>query len=82
LRAQNLWWSCLQVIWTNPKGKKPSAAQYYVADNGRTIFFRRYNGPTHPGYEDLTGHPEIEYQGITWRHWYDSIPDIALIVGL
>ncbi|MCE5323230.1 hypothetical protein LLG46_07935 [bacterium] len=73
---------CLQVTWANPNGKRQTAVQFYVADNGRTVFSMRYNGPTYPGYEDLAGHPEIEYRGITWRHWYDSIPDIALIVGL
>jgi hypothetical protein len=59
-------------------------AEWYVADSGRTVLFRRYNGPgwRKPGapgsFEALEGNLEVTYEGIRFRHWYDCIPDHAL----
>lgn len=74
-------WKCLKVALS--EGAKLHA-EWYVAKSGRTVFFRRYNGPgwkrpESPGsYESLAGQLEVKLQGITFRHWYDCIPDIAL----
>lgn len=61
-------------------------AEWYVAQNGRTVFFRRYNNEkagrgSYAGeltYEDLAGNLEIEYNGVLYRHYYDSIPEFVL----
>ena len=72
-------WQCLKVI----SQKSEVLAEWYVAENGRTVFFRRYNAPGWKGsgtditFESLAGNIEIEYRGITYRHWYDCIPDFA-----
>ena len=77
-------WKCLKVA--GPSQDSKVYFERYVAETGRTIFFRRYNAPgwreresERPGsFESLAGQPEVEFQGITYRHWYDCIPDIAL----
>ena len=59
-------------------------AEWYVAEGGQTVFFRRYNGPgwRKPGekgsFETLEGNLEVEVEGRRFRHWYDCIPDHAL----
>lgn len=59
-------------------------AEWYVAESGRAILFRRYNSPgwRKPGangsFESLTGNLEVEYERHWFRHWYDCIPDHAL----
>ncbi len=59
-----------------------SLAEYYVANTGRTVYFRRYDGPASPRYsERLKDNPTIEHAGTTWRHFYNCLPDHALIVG-
>jgi len=75
---------CIKVVWgsDNPDDDRPSACEYYVADSGRTVYFRRYNGPKYPNYEELTGNPTMEFMGTVWRHWYDCIPDHALITDV
>ena len=67
------------------KDNAPAAlAEWYVAETGRTVFFRRYNGagyaaPDKPrSFESLQGNREIEFEGKPFRHAYDCIPDIAL----
>ncbi len=75
-------WKCLKVAGVSQESKV--YAEWYVAETGRTVFFRRYNGPgwrkpERPGsFESLAGQLEVKFQGITFRHWYDCIPDIAL----
>ena len=77
-------WKCLKVAGVSPDSK--TYFEWYVAETGRTVFFRRYNAPgwreresERPGsFESLAGQLEVELQGITFRHWYDCIPDIAL----
>jgi RNA polymerase sigma factor (sigma-70 family) len=82
-------WTCLKVAMVSAQGKETGGmptilAQWYVADSGRTVFFRRYNGPGWrergaPGsFEALEGNIEVEYEGCRFRHWYDCIPDHAL----
>jgi hypothetical protein len=68
--------------YTNGAGAE-SLAEYYVADTGRTIYFRRYDGPASSRYDaDLKSHHVLNHRGIPWRHFYDSIPDHALVIGL
>ena len=54
---------CLKVRWVNQEEKRPKMAEYYIADTGRTVYFRRYNGPGYENYEDFAGHPEVEFEG-------------------
>ena len=77
-------WKCLKVVGVAQKSKV--YVEWYVADTGRTVFFRRYNSlgwrereSERPGsFESLAGQLEVKFQGIPFRHWYDCIPDIAL----
>ena len=82
-------WTCLKAAMASDQGKGSAGApmvlaEWYVADSGRTVFFRRYNAPGwrkagEPGsYEALEGNLEVEYEGMRYRHWYDCIPDHAL----
>ena len=74
---------CLKVMnsYANAQGRE-SLAEYYVSDTGRTIYFRRYDGPASSRYsERLKDKPTLEYNGVTWRHFYNCLPDHALIVG-
>jgi RNA polymerase sigma factor (sigma-70 family) len=82
-------WKCLKVVTAAQSSKSRTGepavyAEWYVAKTGRTVFFRRYNGPgwakhTSPSsFESLKGAPEVRHHGIPYRHWYDCIPDIAL----
>ena len=74
---------CLKVMnsFSSPQGRE-SLAEYYVSDTGRTIYFRRYDGPASSRYsERLKDKPTLEYNGVTWRHFYNCLPDHALIVG-
>ena len=73
---------CLKVLWAFKDQEKPTMAEYYIADTGRTVYFRRYNGSGWGNYDDLVGHPEVEFEGVIWRHWYDCLPDHALVIGL
>lgn len=75
---------CVRVLcaYTNAAGPE-SLAEYYVADTGRTILFRRYDGPASSRYDaELKPNRTLEHRGVAWRHFYDSLPDHALIVGL
>jgi hypothetical protein len=73
-------WQCLKVATFD----KSVYAEWYIAQTGRTVLFRRYNGPgwrlpeNPSSFESLAGRPEIKYHGITFRHWSDSIPHTAL----
>ncbi|MBI2850270.1 MAG: sigma-70 family RNA polymerase sigma factor [Chloroflexi bacterium] len=75
-------WKCLKVAGVSQTSK--IYAEWYVAETGRTVFFRRYNAAgwrkpeRHGSFESLAGNLEVEFQGITFRHWYDCIPDFAL----
>jgi hypothetical protein len=79
-------WKCLKVSdQVTEGGDEPTVlTEWYVAESGRTVFFRRYNAPgwrepEQPGsYEALKGNLEVEYEGVRYRHWYDCIPDHAL----
>lgn len=68
---------CLRVYWT----AEDAMLEYYVADTGRTVYLRRFNGPDATKYEELEGNPEIIRGDIVWRHWYDCLPEHALIIG-
>jgi hypothetical protein len=72
---------CLRVIWTFHGFGGDSLLEIFVADVGRTIYVRRYNGSNNDRYDEFAGNPEMVYNGITWRHWYDCLPDNALIIG-
>jgi hypothetical protein len=71
---------CLKVYWSSIDEDQTVLAEYYVADTGRTVYLRRYNGPGYWKYEELRGHPEVTYRGMQFRHWYDCLPDHVLIV--
>ena len=81
-------WKCLKIVTVEARHSRDpnlpvTCAEWYVAETGRTVFFRRYNGlgyrePDKPtSFESLAGNLEVGYQGITFRHFYDCIPDIA-----
>ncbi len=81
-------WKCLKVAapgqhFKDPKKKPTVYAEWYINTKGRTIFFRRYNGPnyTHKdkptSFESLKGQLEIEFEGRKFRHVYDTMPDIV-----
>lgn len=59
----------------------PVLSEEYISDAGRTIYFRRYNGPGYRNYEELAGRQPLMHAGIEWRHYYNCIPDHALIIG-
>jgi RNA polymerase sigma factor (sigma-70 family) len=82
-------WNCLKVAMTSDQGAGnqdgPAVlAELYVADTGRTVFFRRYNGPgwreagKAGSFESLAGNLQVAYEGHRYRHWYDCIPDHAI----
>jgi RNA polymerase sigma factor (sigma-70 family) len=62
-----------------------SYAEWYIAETGRTLFFRRYNGPGYAAsgsprsFESLAGAKEIESHGVAFRHSYDCLSDVALL---
>jgi hypothetical protein len=74
-------WKCLKIVSISQKSEV--LAEWYVAENGRTVFFRRYNAPgwkssgSDISFESLAGNIDVEHGGITYRHWYDCIPDFA-----
>jgi hypothetical protein len=85
-------WRCLKVITVaqhyRVADRSPSVyAEWYVGETGRTVLFRRFNGPGYrrapepTSFESLAGSPEVEHEGITFRHAYDCIPDVALAEG-
>ncbi|MHC4591885.1 MAG: RNA polymerase sigma factor [Planctomycetota bacterium] len=60
-------------------------AEYFVGLDGRSVLMRRYNGPAWPresrGALDVLrkkGCPELRYNGVEFRLWYDCIPLRAL----
>jgi len=71
---------CLRETWWvfARDGRGLTLAELYVAQDGRTVYFRRFNGPAYHNYEKLAGNPEREHEGIAWRLWYECLPDIAL----
>ncbi len=71
---------CLRQTWweLNAADAGVILAELYVADCGRSVFWQRYNGPAWRNYEALGGTPEREHEGVTYRLWYDCIPDVAL----
>jgi len=71
---------CLRETWWGfkPDGKGHTLAELYVAENGRSIYFRRFNGPAWRNYQELAGCPEREHDGVVWRLWYECVPDISL----
>lgn len=52
----------------------------YISDIGRTVLFRRYAGNTASRWDVLEGNRTIDYRGTEWRHYYDCIPDHALVI--
>jgi hypothetical protein len=73
---------CLRENWSSfkPDGAGHIMAELYVAKNGRSVFFRRFNGPAWHNYDQLTTTPVRDHAGVTWRLWYECIPDISLAV--
>ncbi len=63
-----------------PDGRGSSFGEIYVADTGRTVYFRRFNGPAWRNYNalDAAGVPAREHEGVTWRLWYECLPEHAL----
>ena len=89
VRAGEREWKCVKVVFAaqfgKSGGKAPGVlAEWYVAEGGRTVFFRRYNGPGYcaadkpRSFESLAGELEIEFEGTPFRHSYDCLPDVAL----
>jgi hypothetical protein len=75
LCLRETWWDC------RADGSARSLAEIYVAQSGRTIYFRRFNGPGWGNYGQLAGNPEREHDGVAWRLWYECLPDIALVAS-
>lgn len=82
-------WTCLEVTMVTAQAKETAGtpvvlARWYVAESGRTVFFRRFNAAgfrdagAHGSFEALEGNQEIVVEGVRYRHWYDCIPDHAL----
>ena len=77
-------WKCLKVVSVTQNSEV--LAEWYVAENDRTMFFRWYNTSSwksltgYSNFESLEGNIEVEHNGITYRHWYDCIPDFAFEV--
>ena len=92
-------YECLRTLKLGYKGRRegstPSAlagkyemlADSYVNMAGRTVLFRRYNGPAwkaknwpSTSVDDLAqkGCPQLCYNGVEFRLWYDCIPLHAL----
>jgi len=72
---------CLrETLWALALGGRGgfTLAELYVAENGRSVYFRRFNGPAYHNYDQLAGNPEREHEGVAWRLWYECLPDIAL----
>lgn len=73
---------CLRENWwtLDPSGAGHELAEWYVTEAGRTIYFRRYNGPAWRNYDPLgeAGVPAREHEGVTWRLWYECLPETAL----
>lgn len=73
---------CLrETYWTLRDGAPRGLGELYVSDAGRSIYFRRFNGPGWRNYDQLAGNPEREHQGVTWRLWYQCLPETALPSG-
>ena len=53
-------------------------AELYVAENGRSVYWRRFNGPAYHNYQQLETTPRRDHAGIAWRLYYDCLPDISL----
>lgn len=72
---------CLrETFWSSGKpGDANVLVELYVSENGRSVLFRRFNGPTYNNYSQLSGNPEREHEGVTWRLWYECLPDIAVL---
>lgn len=74
---------CLKVIKADfSKSGGYVMCEYFVSEAGRTVYFRRYNGPDYSKWDELEGNPTLDYGGTTWRHWYDCLPDHSLVIGL
>ena len=83
---------CLRALWLGyggpRKGRAPSElaasyrvlAEYYIDMDGRTVLFRRHNGPawkpegSSVGSLRDRGCPGLKYNGVEFRLWYDCIP--------
>jgi hypothetical protein len=76
---------CLREVWTSCResdGTPLTLAELFVSEEGRSVFFRRYNGRGYHNYEQLQGHPELEHRSEVYRLWYDCWPDHALGASL
>jgi len=82
-------WTCLKIAMVSSQGRDTGGvptilAEWYVADYGQTLFFRRHNDPgwresgATGSFEALEGNLEVECEGVRFRHWYGCIPDQAL----
>ncbi|MHC4714535.1 MAG: RNA polymerase sigma factor [Planctomycetota bacterium] len=82
-------WRCLKVQGgfqhsKTADGSPAVYAEWYVAESGRTVLFRRYSGEGYVeagkprSFEALCGSDEVTFRGKTFRHDYDCIPDVGL----
>jgi len=82
-------WRCLKVAtvaqhFRSPTGAPTVYAEWYISESGRTVLFRRYNGPDYrppdspTSYESLASGTEVMHEGTPFRHAYDCLPDISL----
>ena len=59
-------------------GRGLTMAELYVADSGRSLYWRRFNGPAYHNYDQLMDTPTREHASTLWRLYYDCLPDISL----
>ena len=97
----NLRFECLRTLTLSYKGQRKGhaagqlarsywmLADCYIDMSGRTVLFRRYNGPVWGNAKSSSsiaalarkGCPELRYNGVEFRLWYDCIPLHALAPG-
>ena len=91
-------YECLRALSLGYKGQRQGVtphglsacyrmmAEYFINMAGRTVLFRRYNGPAWPRSADSSvkalarkGCPKLRYNGVEFRLWYDCIPLHAVV---
>lgn len=83
---RNKVWQCLKIITATWKNNNIPymLTETFVSKKGRTILFRRYNGPgwklrkSQGRYDKLKTHPKFIYKGVEYRLWYICLPDYSL----
>jgi len=74
---------CLRCLWVPDPARRGEqerlqAAEWYIDQEGRCVFFRRYNGRGWHNLEKLKECPKLEHEGEAFYLWYDCIPDYVL----